>query len=342
VKRCIGSSYNFRYLSGMKRTDFVYSNDPHRHHTRARLILQEHPEIRPFIGKNRNSIWIIAGLVAFQLVGAALLAHQPWWLIVLLAFGVGAFADHALFVMIHECTHGLIFKGRIPNRVAGLLANVPLVFPSSVGFERYHLKHHSHLGIHDMDADLPYKWEAKFINNIFIGKAIWLALFPLVQLLRIYRIKAVRAVDEWTLLNLGIQIIVTFAIWWFLGPKALAFIALSFFFSIGLHPLGARWIQEHYLVKSQEQETTSYYGVLNTVAFNMGYHNEHHDFPSVPWNRLPHVKASAPAFYNGLYAHRSWTLLWLRFLFDREISLFSRIVHRVKGKQPEPIPSSDY
>ena len=55
---------------------------------------------------------------------------------------------------------------------------------------------------------------------------------------------------------------------------------------MGLHPLGARWIQEHYLVHG-EQETTSYYGILNVPALNVGYHNEHHDFPSVPWNRLP-------------------------------------------------------
>jgi len=33
-----------------------------------------------------------------------------------------------------------------------------------------------------------------------------------------------------------------------LGPKALLYLLISFFFSVGLHPLGARWIQEHYLV----------------------------------------------------------------------------------------------
>ena len=60
---------------------------------------------------------------------------------------------------------------------------------------------------------------------------------------------------------------------------------LSFVFSIGLHPVGARWIQEHYLI-APPQETYSYYGPLNKVAFNVGYHNEHHDFSFVPWNNL--------------------------------------------------------
>jgi sphingolipid delta-4 desaturase len=122
-------------------------------------------------------------------------------------------------------------------------------------------------------------------------------------------------------------------LWWWLGGKAIVFLLLSFFFSVGLHPLGARWIQEHYIVK-KDQETYSYYGVLNTVAFNMGYHNEHHDFPSIPWNRLPKVRATAPLFYNSLYYHTSWTRLLFRFLFDKELSLFSRVVRKERGKIP--------
>ena len=105
----------------------------------------------------------------------------------------------------------------------------------------------------------------------------------------------------------------------------------SFFFSVGLHPLGGRWIQEHYLTHNEEQETYSYYGPLNKMAFNVGFHNEHHDFPSVPWNKLPQIKSTAPGYYNSLISHNSWTKLFLRFIFDREISLFSRIVRKNRG-----------
>jgi len=96
--------------------------------------------------------------------------------------------------------------------------------------------------------------------------------------------------------------------------------------------LGARWIQEHYLTLSETQETYSYYGGLNAVAFNVGYHNEHHDFPSIPWNKLPKLKQTAPAFYDSLLAHRSWTRLFFRFLFDKNISLYSRITRNERGK----------
>jgi sphingolipid delta-4 desaturase len=97
--------------------------------------------------------------------------------------------------------------------------------------------------------------------------------------------------------------------------------------------LGARWIQEHYLV-FPGQETTSYYGPLNKVALNVGYHNEHHDFPSVPWNRLPEVTRIAPEAYDTLGSYQSWTRLLLRFLFDPHISLFSRQLRQNRGRVP--------
>ena len=161
---------------------------------------------------------------------------------------------------------------------------------------------------------------------------IWLLFYPLFQAFRITRLKEIKPFDGWMALNWGVQIAFVALVWWLLGAKAVGFLTLSFFFSVGLHPLGGRWIQEHYLVSPNNQETYSYYGVLNRVAFNVGYHNEHHDFPSVPWNRLPKIRQQAPGFYNSLVYHTSWTKLFFRFLFDKEISLFSRLVRKNRGK----------
>ncbi|HRD42672.1 MAG TPA: fatty acid desaturase, partial [Ferruginibacter sp.] len=271
------------------------------------------------------------GLVAFQIVMAWLVKDLSWWWVFIAAYLLGAFADHSLFVMIHECAHRLLFKKPAANRLAGIFANVPQIFPSSVSFERYHIKHHSFQGIHELDADLPNRWEAKLINNYFIGKALWLLFFPVFQVCRISRLREIKPLDGWVALNWGVQIL--FSVWviTFFGPKAFIYLLASFFFSVGLHPLGARWVQEHYLTHSQEQETYSYYGVLNSVSFNVGFHNEHHDFPSIPWNRLPQIREAAPTFYNSLHYHKSWTKLFFRFLFDKEISLFSRIVRKNRG-----------
>jgi len=316
----------------MPQTDFIYSPNPEPHRIRTKQILKQHPEIRHLIGKNSFSFVLIVGMVAAQIALAIFLAGQPWWLILIVAYLVGAFIDHALFVMIHEATHKLIFKNRSANRLAGILANVPQIFPSAISFERYHIKHHSFQGIHELDADLPNRWEARLINNYFIGKAFWLLLFPFFQAFRISRLKEIKPFDGWIAFNWFVQITFSAAIIWFFGWWAFAYLGFSFMFSIGLHPLGARWIQEHYLTLSKDQETYSYYGPLNAVAFNVGYHNEHHDFPSVPWNKLPQIRNQASGFYNTLLYHRSWTLLFFRFLFDKEISLFSRLIRKNRGK----------
>jgi sphingolipid 4-desaturase/C4-monooxygenase len=314
-----------------QREDFVYSNESEPHRIRTRQILKNHPDVRKLIGKNPNTFLFIFLLVTFQIAGAWFLADKSWLAIFLAAYFVGAFVDHALFVMIHECAHKLIFKNPDANRFAGIFANIPQVFPSSVSFERYHIKHHSFQGVHELDADLPNRWEAKLINNYFIGKVIWFLFYPLFQAFRVARLKEIKPFDGWIALNWGVQIAFVAAVWYLLGPKAVVFLTASFFFSVGLHPLGGRWIQEHYLTHG-EQETYSYYGPLNTVAFNVGYHNEHHDFPSVPWNRLPEVKQTAASYYDSLASHNSWTKLWLRFIFDRELSLWSRVVRKNRGK----------
>jgi sphingolipid delta-4 desaturase len=53
---------------------------------------------------------------------------------------------------------------------------------------------------------------------------------------------------------------------------------------------------------------------------------------TIPWSRLPRVRATAPEFYDHLYAHRSWTKLLLRFLGDRNVTLFNRIVRASHGR----------
>ena len=327
--------------------DFQYSTAPEPHRARTKEILQRHPEIRELIGHNPATFFWTVGIVAVQFALGWFVTGLSWWLVVLLAYCVGAFANHALFVMIHDCTHRLAFKRKVPNMITELIANLPLFLPGSVSFHKYHLKHHSFQGVYELDADIPGRWEARLVGHSVLGKALWLLLYPVFQIVRPMRVKEVKLLDPWSITNLAIMIAIDVTVYFLLGPKALVYFGLSLFFAIGLHPLGARWIQRHYLTaggEHPEQETFSYYGFLNHLAFNVGYHNEHHDFPSVPWNRLPRIRAIAPEVYNNLSYHTSWTRLLFRFLFDPNLSLFSRMLRQDRNGVPisdEVTPDQD-
>ncbi|CAM3891672.1 fatty acid desaturase [Mucilaginibacter galii] len=314
----------------MKKKSFRWSDEVEPHKDRTKTIIKLHPEIRNLIGRNPYTFLVIALCVGVQLVTAYLLKDAAWYWVALAAYGIGAFACHSLFVCIHECAHNLIFKNRVANTWSGIFANLPTLLPSSVSFQKYHLKHHSFQGVEALDADMPFHWEAKMINNSSFGKAMWLLFYPIFQALRPFRLKEINLFDSWTLVNWVVQIAFTAAVVYFLGWTAILYLALSFFFSVGLHPLGARWIQEHFLTHG-EQETKSYYGRLNLTNLNVGYHNEHHDFPSVPWNNLPKIKALAGGHYDTLGYHTSYTRLLFEFLFNRELSVFSRTARSNRG-----------
>ena len=185
----------------MNKNDFVYSDLPEPHKARTKDILKTHPEVRELIGRNPMSFILILLIVTAQITISIMLSGQPWWAVLLAAYLIGAFANHSLFVLIHECSHYLIFKKKAANIISGIIADIPNVLPSSVSFRSYHLKHHSFQGDYNLDADLASKWEAKLIGHSFFGKAVWELFFPVFQALRTPRLKEIKFMNAWTLVN---------------------------------------------------------------------------------------------------------------------------------------------
>jgi sphingolipid delta-4 desaturase len=306
-------------------SDFTYLEGRPAHFYRGREIIKAHPEVKALMGKNPwTALWTLM-LVATQWTVAAFAVQLPWYWIIPLAYLFGAFLNHALYVAIHEYTHNLVFRRPEANNLLGIFCDFALIVPSAMGFRKYHLMHHKFLGQYLRDPDIVRHEEARLIGNSRFRKALWLFLFSVSQALRPMQITETTFWDRWIITNIVAVIVVDVAIVLFIGPQALAYLALSTLFALGLHPLGGRWIQEHYVTRDG-QETYSYYGPLNKTCFNMGYHNEHHDFATVPWNNLPKVKKLAPEFYDNLASYKSWTAVLLRYIFDPEMSSYSRIV----------------
>ena len=309
-------------------TDFFRQSDVDPHRARAPAILAAHPEVRSLIRRDSSTAWIALAIVVAQTavaVGLGRYFSGNWLLATAAAALIGAFANHALYVVIHDATHGVVFRAAWGNRLVLLLADLPNVLPGAMAFRSYHLLHHSGRSQYHADPDIPNEWEARIVKNIWWRKILWLFLFPFLQVTRVGRVPAVPLLDGWSLANYCVNLAYAAAIWALAGWTGLIYLFGSFFFATGLHPLGIRWISEHYVL-SPGHDTNSYYGPINKVALNIGYHNEHHDFPRVPWSRLPDLKRMAPEFYDDLPAHHSWLKLFYDFLFDGRYWLYSRVV----------------
>lgn len=297
------------------------ANEPHIQ--RRREMLRKYPEIKQLLGHESKTKYIAVFLFLLQVMVAFSMRNQTlltWFLVV---YCIGATINHSLFVVVHEITHHLGFKSKTANRLFGIFINLPLGVPVAMGFEKYHYLHHRFLGHSNKDVDIPFFSEARLFNSR-MGKFIWLLIQPLTYTVRPL-LKCPKSVTSWEILNIAVQLIFNGVVVWLLGYQFLAFLLLSTFFGMGLHPLASHFIAEHYVV-NKRQETYSYYGPLNYLTFNFGYHVEHHDFPSIPWTKLRKLRKIAPEYYDSLYAHRSWMGFLGKFILSKKIGLFSRVV----------------
>jgi sphingolipid 4-desaturase/C4-monooxygenase len=73
----------------------------------------------------------------------------------------------------------------------------------------------------------------------------------------------------WHLVNFVSQAIFDYVVVQVAGARALFYLLLSSFFAGSLHPCAGHFIAEHYLWDGLEQETYSYYGPLNILAYNV-------------------------------------------------------------------------
>src|ERR1700688_33835 len=107
---------------------FFQSQLEHPHVGRARAIVKAHPEVRQLMVRNPWTALIALSIVALQTALAwwfGRLGLGYWWLSLLVAYGVGAFADHANYVIIHDATHNLILRRKSLNKLIAILADLP-------------------------------------------------------------------------------------------------------------------------------------------------------------------------------------------------------------------------
>jgi sphingolipid delta-4 desaturase len=182
-------------------------------------------------------------------------------------------------------------------------------------FKTYHAEHHRYQGWDGIDTDIAAPMEAWLLSKGILGKLFFVLCQILFYALRPTFVRTPK---------ISLMHFVNYAV-------CIGFLLLSDFMAGCCHPLAGHFISEHYTLTGEgSQETFSYYGPLNYLAWNVGYHNEHHDFPNVPWSRIAKIREVAPEFYNNLIQTESWPGAIWTFFWDKNVNLFSR-VKREKG-----------
>jgi sphingolipid delta-4 desaturase len=256
--------------------------------------------------------------------------HPLSWKFLTAAYVIGGTANQNIFLAIHEITHNLAFKGIKANKLWAIFVNSVIGVPYAMMFKQYHIEHHKYLGEDGVDTDLPTRLELMCLKNV-LGKAFFATFQIFFYAFRPGFIKTQR-LTVWHLLNITYQVLFNAClVYYFSSWTPLLYLVFSSFFAGSLHPCAAHFIAEHYLFGGIAQETWSYYGPLNILAYNVGYHNEHHDFPSIPWTRLPALRAMAPEFYDCLPCHTSWPMVTVQFILGTDSGLFARIKRVGKG-----------
>ena len=191
-----------------------------------------------------------------------------------------------------------------------------------MAFRRYHMLHHSHLGVESVDMDLPTECEARLFNSV-IGRFWWLFLQPLFYALRPVLLKPL-PLTLWEISNVFAQLAFNALLISTFGLKSFSYLLLGTLLGTGIHPMSGHFLE--HLETVDGQETYSYYGNWNWFAYNVGYHNEHHDFPKIPGSRLPELRRLAgPRVYDRLHSYTSWCGLLYSFVVKGKSNLFCRV-----------------
>ena len=301
------------------------------HRARRAEILRARPDIRSLFGHDMTTAWFGLGAMALQFGLAIFAARLPWWGNALLAFGVGAFVMHAINCVVHECTHNLILPRPWANKLFALVVSLPGLVPSAVAFRHYHLLHHSCFGIRGLDSDVPSAWEVRLVGNSSWRKLLWLLLLPVsYSLVHPLFVRRRLPLDGWLMAN----IVTIAAAWgivlWFAGWPAIGYLLVSTYFSVGPHPVGAHILQEH-VAFDGGNGMASYYGPINLISVNLGYHLEHHDLPNIPGWSLAGLRTRVPEFYRDHVQHSSRLLGLWQFVTNPNIGLDSRPIRERDG-----------
>ncbi|MFB8788749.1 MAG: fatty acid desaturase [Potamolinea sp.] len=189
-----------------------------------------------------------------------------------------AFLQTGIFITAHDAIHGTIFpqNRQINDFIGSIAARMYVLLPYKTLFKN-HMLHHRYPAS-EQDPDFcehgqknPFTWYVMFMKGYLKGKQSWVLLIGM-------------SIIFYSLL-LGLHIPILNLVLFWLFPILLSSIQL-FYFGIYLphrQPKGG--------YKNRHRAESLRYSVFGSflACYHFGYHWEHHEYPHLPWYKLPSV-----------------------------------------------------
>lgn len=235
---------------------------------------------------SKSGILMAAVIIFFWLSSFIVLlrvdiSQIPWFLIILIVF-VRAFLHTGLFITAHDAIHGTVFpQNRTVNDfIGGVAAQMYVLLPFKILLEKHQLHHNYPASEKDPDfwrngKENPILWYINFMREYLKGNQSWIVLIGM----------SVIFYSLW----LGIHIpLINLVLFW-LFPLFISSIQL-FYFGIFLPH---RQPKDGY--NNRHRAISINFSVFWSFlsCYHFGYHWEHHEYPQLPWYKLPSVIKSA-------------------------------------------------
>lgn len=305
----------------------------------CRELLRRHPQARELVGTDWRGALALPVIMALHWGMAALVGGASgslsWAWAALAAFAAAFFFGqvvlHSAGALLHDTAHRAVFRDRGPKLAFDLGLELILAsFSRQLTYQHEHVtSHHRYMGDYERDyehedvcallARRDYTARHPRRQRVVTLGIMLLHLLPFGFLVTDHlvpwfyrrvtgrmardtarRIPATqppaweRRVFIAASVAANVGLLAAFGFWAWLYHNW----ALSIFLGkCGVTNLGQS-LAEHEGDNAQVP-TRSYYGWMNLILFNTGYHNEHHTLASVPWSRLPALRRMAPELFTA-------------------------------------------
>lgn len=255
-------------------------------------------------------LWLVGGWAALEFDA---------WPIRIAATVAIALGLMGLSVLMHEGSHGLVFKSRRWSRLLGFFCGVPVLISCSA-YRALHLRHHAHERSAEDPDDLEYVPRRGLSLVVLYYVMLIVGTYPYLPHVA-YRGFRYATGRERVLIVLEYGVILTAVtlVWALAGGEALLRVwILPIVVAAQLTNL--RSIAEHGLTTGGNPFTASRSVQSNAavryVLCNLNFHLEHHLYPGVPWYNLPALnRLLAPVYAKaGASAYRSYTEFFKDFI----------------------------